>query len=251
MPSVEQVWADLTTASTSPLSFDPESLEALPEPARRFLARALPAEVALRRAAVLQMVGEIKLGPRWFPFHADEVLRSGVGVVWRPVVGGRILRFVGADVVSPEWSSMEFRLHGWIPMVRAEGEEIARSGAGRLAGEVAMWLPQALTPQAGATWSGIDEHRAVVRLPAGRRSLDVEIDVDDEGRLRSVSMQRWSTAVKPHAELPFGAMATDELVTSEGVRIIAAGAAGWNWGTSGWADGEFFRFRITDVRFVP
>jgi hypothetical protein len=242
-------WEMLAEPSGEPASsFDATTLADLPEPARRWLTRVLPAGTLLTSGVTVEMTGEIKLG-RWMRFRADQVLRAGVGFVWQPVVGGRILRFSGADVLGPDDARMEFRFHGLVPVVRASGSDVARSAAGRLAAETAVWVPQALTPQAGARWSGLDDQRAIVTLDAAGEVVDVEVAVDGDGRLRSLGLQRWNGSADPPGFEPFGGTVTDEFVTSGGVRIAGAGSVGWNWGTPQWDDGEFFHYRITKATF--
>jgi hypothetical protein len=104
-----------------------------PGPARRWLARAVPPGTPLGGAVVLEMDGQLRLGRRWFDFRADQILRPAVGFVWRPVVGGRMLRFTGADLLVGPQARMELRLHGRVPVVRAIGDDVARSAVGRLA----------------------------------------------------------------------------------------------------------------------
>jgi hypothetical protein len=105
----EATWSVLEhDAGGSTATFDPSTLDALPEPARRFLRAAIPAGAPLATGVVLEMAGEIRLMKRWFPFTARQILRAHVGFVWQPVVGGRLLRFVGADILGPAgsaWSS--------------------------------------------------------------------------------------------------------------------------------------------------
>ncbi len=164
--SAATTWAALAAPAGEPVRrFDPATVVDLPDPAQRLLVRALPEGTPLTGVVTLKMAGWIKLG-RWMRFRADQILRAGVGFVWRPVVGGRILRFTGADLLGPEEARMEFRLHGLVPVARASGSDVARSAAGRLAAETVAWLPQALTPQAGARWRAMDEARAAVTLRA-------------------------------------------------------------------------------------
>lgn len=59
------------------------------------------------------------VGSRWMPFAADQVLRAGVGFVRKPIVGGHVVRFVGADILGPDGARKEFRLHGLIPVATA------------------------------------------------------------------------------------------------------------------------------------
>jgi hypothetical protein len=244
------VWAQLASPGEAASEFDPASLADLPAPAQRLLSSVLPEGTPLVTAVELEMTGSIKLGPRWMKFRAQQILCAGVGFVWRPVVGGRLVRFVGADLLGPDDARMEFRFHGLIPVVRAAGPDIARSAAGRLAAETVMWLPQALAPGAGANWAGVDDDRAVVSLAGEFELPDVEVTVDGDGRLVSTLTQRWNGSSKPPALAPFGGPVDSEHETTGGVHIAGSGSGGWGWTTPAWADGEFFRFTITTVRPV-
>jgi hypothetical protein len=230
-------------------AFDPASLHDLPAPARRLLSRSLPANVTLSSLVRLDMDGEIKLGGRWFDFQAQQVLRAGVGFVWAPVVGGRILRFTGADSLGPDGAQMEFKLHGVIPVMQASGTDVLRSAQGRLAAETVAWLPQALTPQAGARWVGIDDERAVVTIDTTGAEVDVQVAIDDDGRIRRIGLDRWNSAAKPPALASFGGSVTSTHTALNGVRIAGGGAVGWDWNTPSEADGVFFRYRVTSADF--
>lgn len=252
-PKADAVWARLAAApvdSREAERFDPKTLEALPAPAARWLKRVIPTGVLLADTVELSMSGEIKLGPRWFPFTAQQILRSGVGFVWKPVVGRRLVRFTGADLLGPGGARMEFRLLGIIPVVTAEGPDVARSAAGRLAAETVVWLPQATTPQGGARWTAIDDRSATVTLRTDGTDIDITIGVDDDGRLRSVEFQRWNGSADPPALEPFGGDLTEEFEAADGVLVSGSGAVGWGYGTPAWGDGEFFRYRITGVDWV-
>jgi hypothetical protein len=246
----EATWAALEGAGThATVTFDVSSLVGLPEPAQRFLRAAIPAEAPLARAVVLEMVGRIRLVGRWLPFTARQILCAGVGFVWRPEVGGRVLRFVGADVLGPDGARMEFRLHGRIPVVRADGPDIARSAAGRLAAETVVWLPQGITPQAGASWRPVDDDRAVVAVPVPDGTIDVEVTIGRDGRLRELGLERWNGSSKPPALQSFGGTVSD-IDTFDRITVAARGVVGWDWHTEDQADGEFFRYSITSARFL-
>ncbi len=246
----DATWAELASpTTTTPPRFDPATLSDLPAPAQRYLRRVLPDGVGLSSVVRLSMAGEIKLGGRWLPFSARQILRAGTGFVWAPVVGGRLLRFVGADALGVTGARLEFRLHGLIPVVRSSGPDVRRSAEGRLAAETVVWLPQALAPQSGARWSGIDDRRAVVSLDAGGTSVDVEVDVDDGGALRSLELQRWSDAVTPGGYKSFGGSVDSTLAAENGVGVAGSGDVGWDWATPQRAEGVFFRYRLTSVDF--
>ena len=237
--------------ATEPATFDPATLADLPPPAQRLLRRAVPSGVTLSSTVQLVMDGEIKLGGRWLEFTAEQILKAGEGSVWSPVVGGRLIRFVGTDLLTADDARMEFRLHGLIPVVREDGPDVRRSAQGRLAGESAAWLPQALTPQLGARWMPVDEERAIVTLVAAGADVDVEVLVDGDGRIRRLGLNRWNGSSSPPRFEPFGASIDSTFTAENGVRLAGTGTVGWDFGTDREADGVFFRYRITAATFSP
>ena len=231
--------------------FDPDTLATLPEPAQRYLRRALPPGTPLATVVDLDATGTIKLGDAWWRFRSTQTLRAGSGFVWEPRVQRGPMRVSGADTYIDGTGTMAFRLFGIVPVARASGPDTDRSAAGRLAAETVAWLPHATTPQANAHWAPVDDDRATVTLATPAGPLDVTVVVDGDGRVISTSMMRWSDAIDPASERPFGGPAASkasEFVTDTGVRIMGAGCIGWGWETPDWADGEFFRFRITTAR---
>jgi hypothetical protein len=253
LPAIaERGWTALAHGSPGePDAFDPTTLADLPPPAQRLLGRALPSGVALSTTVELSMEGEIELGGRWFPFTAEQILSAGTGFVWSPVVGGRLVRFVGADLLTADDARMDFRFHGVIPVVRADGPDIRRSAQGRLAAETVAWLPQALTPQLGAQWTPVDDERAIVTLDAAGADIDITVVVDGDGRIRRAGLDRWNGSADPPRLEPFGASVDSTFTASNGVGIAGGGAAGWGFGTDDEADGVFFRYRITTAAFSP
>lgn len=229
--------------------FDPATLGELPEPARRFLTTAVPPRTPLSRVVTLEMTGEIKLGGRWLPFTARQILRAGVGFVWAPTVGGRVIRFTGADALGPDGARIDFRFHGRIPVVRSSGPDIQRSASGRLAAETVAWLPQALTPQAGARWEAVDDTRATVIVDAAGTEVPVEIAVDEQGQIQGLGLKRWKDSAKPPGYAPFGGSVDSTYDHPEGVRIARSGTVGWDWQTPAQSKGEFFRYLITSADF--
>lgn len=234
--------------SATPAAFDPDTLTDLPDPAQRFLSRALPSGVPLATVVDVDATGEIKLGSSWWRFRSTQVLRAGDGFVWEPVVRRGPMRVTGADTYVDGAGTMSFKLFGLIPVARAKGPDTARSAAGRLAAETVAWLPQATTPQAGAAWRPVDDDRATVTLSTPTGSVDVTISVDGDGRLASMSMSRWNDSSTPAGQRLFGGEAETEFTTADDVRIMGSGRIGWDWGTPGWEDGEFFRFDVVTAR---
>ena len=245
----EQLWDHLAQREAGPVErFDSATVEDVPPPARRFLTAAIPDGTPLTTGVELEMTGRIKLGI-WLPFTARQILRAGVGLVWAPVVGRRLIRFVGADSLGPDGGRMQFRLHNRITVVNAHGHDVDKSAAGRLAAETAAWLPQALTPQAGATWKPINDRSATVVLPGPDGSTDVDLTIDADGRLTNIDLMRWNGSKKPPAYERFGGPVTAGYQTS-GVRLAGAGCVGWARGTPDQDNSVFFHYQLTAARFL-
>lgn len=248
----EAAWRSLEADDgIEPARFDPGTLGGLPSPAQRLLAAALPDRTPLASTVVLEMVGDIRLAGRWMPFTARQILRARLGFVWAPIVGGRLIRFTGADVLGRDGARMEFRLHGRIPVVQGSGVDIERGARGRLAAETVAWLPHALTPQAGARWEAIDDARAAVILDVAGTDVRVQIEVGDQGQIMAVGLQRWKDSAKPAAYAPFGGSVELIYADPTGVRIAGAGTVGWDWQTPQQTAGQFFRYRIVNATFAP
>ncbi len=91
---VRREWDRLGAEGPPPQAFEPAMVADLPEPARRWLTRAIVAGTPLWRTAHLVMHGEIRLGA-WRRFTATQVLAPPDGFIWAarasvfgvPVVG--------------------------------------------------------------------------------------------------------------------------------------------------------------------
>ncbi len=241
-------WQRLAASAAPHGSFDPDDVEDLPAPARRLLRHALPPGTPLASTVVLDMTGEIRLR-RWMPFRARQVLAAGVGFLWAPRVGRPPLVFTGADTHVDGRGTLDFRLWGLVPVARESGPDTDRSADGRLAAETVAWLPHALVPAMGATWRAVDDTRATVSVPVGDRSVDVTVSVAPDGRLQTLSLERWGTPDgQPPGAYPFGGDFSDERAF-DAVTIASAGRVGWWRGTPQQDDGVFFRYRIIRAQF--
>jgi hypothetical protein len=243
-------WDDLTSGTTSAGVFDSATLEVLPDPARRFLASSVKHGVDLVPIVVLEMEGEIRLKD-WTGFHGRQVLRAGDGFVWEAVAGNPLLSVRGGDSYWQGRGALDFKLWGVIPIVRNSGPEVDKSAAGRLAGETVVWVPQALTPQMGVSWTPFDADSATVAVPVPEGVVDVTVSVDQRGHPSRITMERWGDpGQEPYGLYPFGGDLEEHADIGD-VTIATAGRVGWFWGTDRQQAGEFFRFRITDARVGP
>ena len=242
--------ADLETRLSEPAaagSFTRDELVGLPEPARRFLVAAISPGTPLAVSARLGMRGSIKLGKRWLTFQAREVLSPHRGFVWAARVGGVM---VGSDRYIDGRGAMNWKLLGLIPLVRADGGDVSRSAASRGGGE-AIWLPTALLPRFGVTWTAIDDLHVTAQYQLDDLDIELRLGLDDEARIRSLIVDRWGDpdSTGTWGLHPFGLEVTG-YATFAGVSIPQTGRVGWFWGTDRWSEGEFFRYDITDLELV-
>lgn len=241
-----RVWEAMSRLTPIPVQHRSEEVATLPAPAQRLLRRAVPVGSLAVAPIELELEGEIKLN-RWFPFTARQILHP-TGFVWNASVGWWWLRLRGGDGYWRGAGSLEFRLAGLLPVARAAGPDVARSAAGRLAVETAAWMPHCLLPDAGACWQPIDDTRATVVRAIDGVDHPVTVVVDGDGALRQVTTTRWGD---PGGEA-FGAHlfggAIDDVDTFAGLTVATAGRVGWWWGTDRSDEGEFFRYRVRDIR---
>jgi hypothetical protein len=229
-----------------PAVFADAELVGLPDPVCRYLRAAIAPGTPLATVARFGMRGQIKLG-RWLPFQAEELLAPHQGFHWAARAAGVVSgfdRYVGGQ------GQMRWRLLGLLPVMQADGPDLSRSAAGRVAGE-AMWVPTALLPRYGVDWSAGDDHHLTARWRLDSHEVALEVVIDDQGRLRESVFQRWGD---PDRTGTFGLHPCGGAVTAYttfgGVSVPAAGCAGWFYGTDRWAEGEFFRYQLTSTELV-
>jgi hypothetical protein len=238
--------ARLVTAA-EPAVFTEAELDGLPDPVRRYLRAAISPGTPLATAARLRMRGRLRLG-RWLPFRATELLAPARGFRWSARVAGVIS---GADRCADGTAEMDWRLFGVVPVARAVGPDLARSAAGRAAGE-GCWLPTALLPRYGTQWTAIDERQIRAELAVGGIGCVVDFFLDERDRIVRTTFDRWGDPDRTGhwGRYPFG-FETTAYRSFGGLTVPAAGRAGWFPGTDRWAEGEFFRCELTDLRPVP
>jgi hypothetical protein len=190
------------------------------------------------------MRGSIKLGKRWLPFRARETLTPHDGFVWAGRVAGVI---AGSDSLIDGEGTLDWKLLGLVRVAHADGPDITRSDRGRAAGE-AILVPTALLPRFGVEWAAVDDTHITARFPVGGLAMELHLTLDQEARVVSVVFDRWGDPRQDgrFANHAFGIQVT-EYATFDGVSIPSAGRVGWFFGTDRWNEGEFFRYRITDL----
>lgn len=161
MSRTTKLWNDLAEPADRGI-FRPERLAELPDPAKRYLAHAIRPGAKLAGSVQLAMEGTIRLGLKWLPFRAEQVLAPPRGFVWRAFVRSGLMRMSGADHYAAGSGGVDFWLWGIIPMVRASSPDTSCAARGRLAAE-SFWLPSSLLPGEHVRWRPVD-----VRLTSER-----------------------------------------------------------------------------------
>ncbi len=240
-------WAALGAPGGAPAVFEAGAVAGLPEPVRRWLLHAVAEGTPLWRAVELDMHGEIRIG-RWARFTAVQRLSVDRGFVWAATARPLGLPVVGFDRWTRGTGAMRWRLFGALPLITAAGEDVTRSAAGRLAGELLVSLPTAaLGPE--VAWRALDADRAVAAVRAGGGTHEVTVTVGPEGALTQVVMQRWGPVGRgSYGMQPFGATMHEE-VTAGGVTLPRRVTAGWHYGTDRWPGGQFIRWTVDAARY--
>jgi hypothetical protein len=190
------------------------------------------------------MRGRIRIG-RWLPFTATEELAPHAGFTWSARVAGVI---VGRDSYGDGQGGMEWKLAGLLTVAHADGPDVSRSAAER-AGAEAVWLPTALRPELGVEWSAKGDDLICARFAVDGRPVALTLRLNQDGRVASFWLDRWGDPDRTGswAAHRFGGEFTEQ-TRFGGLTIPSEGRIGWHFGTDRWADGEFFRFRMTELR---
>ena len=226
----------------------------VPEAARRYVEHAIAPGTPPARSVRLRMHGEIKLRT-WRTFGAEEELVWDREMIWRARTTMNGLPISGYDRVGRGVGEQNWKILGLIPVLRTSGPDIARSGAGRMAGE-SIWLPSVL---AEASWSTPHppSHRRESpgdRIEASLRVFEekprLTLAVAQDGRLVSVAYPRWGNPGGIFGYETFGGVAEAESTFGR-FTIPSRLRLGWYFGTERFErEGEFIRITIDEARYT-
>lgn len=193
------------------------------------------------------MHGEIKL-QRWLPFTAEQVIVWDRAFIWSATVCMFGMPIRGSDRLVDGEGAMRWRLFGIIPVMTASGPDITRSAAGRIACE-AVWLPSVLCAD-DVSWTTPDSSHLHARFTAHGDTAELELVVDERGRLETVKLPRWGNPEDAEFHyVNFGAIVEEEN-TFDGYTIPTRLRIGWHFGTDRFeSEGEFFRATIDDATY--
>jgi hypothetical protein len=226
--------------------FTEAELDGLPDPVQRYLRTGIAPGTPLAGTAGIRMKGRIKIG-RWVPFVARELLTPQLGFIWAARAAGIIS---GSDRYVDGRGEMSWKLAGLLRVMHADGPDISRSAAGRAAAE-AIWVPTALLPRFDVEWAADDDTHISARYHIEDEPIQVHYQLTPAGHIQSVVFDRWGDPdnTGTFSLHPMGGEFTGH-ETFDGVTVPDAGKLGWHYGTDRWNEGEFFRYRITDLTLV-
>jgi len=204
-------------------------LDGLPAPVARYFAYVLePGRRDIRRAH-FRSVGHFAAKPEaWAPFTADQdVTVLPPGFVWdariamMPVVPVRVRdSYVGGE------GSMRASAGAVLSIVDQHGtKEMAAASLQRFLAE-AVWLPTALLPREGLTWSPIDDANARVTITDGATSVSLDVHFAPGGEIDTVSAMRYRDVNGTPVLTPWVGTHTN-YVHIDGMMIPTKGEVAW------------------------
>jgi len=168
-----------------------DATDRLPAPVARYFRRVLPSGAPPVRGARLRQEGTFRTGEdedSWRPFTATQVFNvAPPGFVW----DARIRMAPGLAIsVRDSYVGGAGRMHaqmlGWFTLVDMHGRAGIDAGALHRYLAEAMWLPGALRPGSGITWTAIDDSTARATLADGTTRVSLEFRFSADGDIAGV-----------------------------------------------------------------
>ena len=189
------------------------------------------------------MHGDIKLGKKWHPFKGEEVICPNRGTIWRATTWMQGLPIWGADRVVDGVGNMQWKILGLFPVMKASGDDVTRSGVGRVQGE-SVWLPSVLCSP-DISWMELGSSEVQANFTALSEPAKLTLTVNDRGMLERVKFDRWGNPGGGECHyVDFGGI-IEESGTFGGYTIPTRLRLGWFFGSDRFeSEGEFFRCAI-------
>jgi hypothetical protein len=209
--------------------FDVGRLEGLPPPVARYFAFALSPEQRIIAGAHLRFTGTFAAKPNaWAPFTAEQEVRAvPPGFVWdariamMPVAAVRV-----RDSYVLGEGAMRAAAAAIIPVVNQHGTpEMAAASLQRFLAE-AVWLPTALLPREGLSWSAIDDTSARVALTDGPTTVSLDVTFGPRGEIERISTMRYRDVKGTPVLTPWVGHHTD-YERLDGMMIPTSGDVAW------------------------
>jgi hypothetical protein len=193
-----------TRPFSPPATFELHELEGLPEPVARYFLAVLHEGQRIVRSAEISQRGHILVRaqpPGWKKFYATQhVATSPAGFLWDASV--RLAPGISVlvrDSLIDGIGSMRASVMGLWPLVSVEGTpEIAAGALQRYLAE-ALWVPTALLPSQGVTWTPLDEASARATITSGATTVSVDFFFAADGTARRIYTNARSREVNGEA----------------------------------------------------
>jgi hypothetical protein len=167
--------------------FDPAMVAELEEAVQRNFTHALAPGAPLSAGVRLTMTGGASRSVSGCPSRrsgkAMAARSAGARAGWGPAKALHVV-----DRYAHGSASMDVRLLGRIPLVHADDEDTARSGAGRAAVKAATWAPGA---DRGIAWRAESNALIAASWDVPPERPEVQVRIDEKGAVRSASALRW------------------------------------------------------------
>ncbi|MGI5836597.1 MAG: DUF6544 family protein [Chloroflexota bacterium] len=246
---VDGIWQYLEVQPKGERVFTEEMVADLPDPAKRFFLHSIRPGMRIPSKFHWGYSGELKPGKElpWLSLKAEQILVKDVGFMWKARAGKGPLQVTAADHYLEGEGRMRISLFGLIPIINATDADISRSALGRLVVEN-ISIPGAFLPSDNVQIEGIDQDRFQVTVSLQGETIPITITVDEEGRAKEFTMQRWGdqTDDGSYRYIPYGGTISGEQ-TFEGYTIPSKLAIGWWYGTERYE--EAIRFEVDWAEF--
>jgi hypothetical protein len=224
-----------------------DEIVGLPAPVMRYFKFALvPGQSLIRRARVTQYGTFARSPNAWEPFTATEDFAvSPPGFVWdarirmAPLIWTRV-----RDSYVTGTGAIRASVAGLVTVVNETGTpEMASSALLRHLAE-SVWLPTALLPSQGVTWTAIDNASARATRTDGQTTVSMDVYFASNGEISKIVGMRYRDVDGALVLTPWEGRFSDyERVN--GMRVP-------HWGEVGWQlpDGWFSYWRGTNDRWL-
>lgn len=180
--------------SAVPGAFSTSDIDRLPPPVARYFRRALTDGQPLVVSARATQEGAFFVKNAWRPMHAtQDFTTSPPGFVWDARI--EMMPFMPAyvrDAYVGRRGAMQATMFGFYPLMNQEGVPQLNAGAlQRYLGE-AVWMPTALLPGCGVTWTAIDQTSATATLADGPNRVSLRFIFNDRDQIVEVRGDRFA-----------------------------------------------------------
>ncbi|HMM68415.1 MAG TPA: hypothetical protein PKC03_15880 [Dokdonella sp.] len=207
-------------------------IDGLPAPVRRYFRHVLPGDRQLPAVTCLSQHGRLRTSctsSRWLEFDAEQVIAArSRGFQWLARIGiGAGLTLEVCDRLVDGEASSELRLCSLVRLGADRGNrQIHEAALQRFLAE-AVWSPAALLPEAGVTWTAIDDASALATLACGETRVSLEFRFNAQDEVASVfTPARWMREKGGYRAVAWKGHYFDYAVR-DGIRVPLRAEAGW------------------------